>query len=90
MEREHVWLSLKFEKDVIASSNFRDIIPYCEANNIQYLGTLDILAIALQRQIFDIARCDNFIATTRKINKARYPVHVNSILDYQPNDVSFI
>src|SRR5690554_4361734 len=80
----------KYEKDVIASSNFRDIIPYCEANQILYLGTLDIIAIALQKQIFDIDRCDKFIATTRKINSARYPKHVNSILYYQPKDVSFI
>jgi hypothetical protein len=80
----------KYEKDVIASSNFRDIIPYCEANKILYLGTLDILAIALQKQIFDVARCDKFIAITRKINTARYPTHVKSILDYKPKDVSFI
>jgi len=80
----------KYEKDVIASSNFKDIIPYCMANKILYLGTLDILAIALQKQIFDIARCDKFIATTKKINTARYPKHVNSIHDYKPKDVSFI
>lgn len=80
----------KYEKDVIASSNFRDIIPYCVENKILYLGTLDILAIALQKEIFDITRCDNFISTTRKINAARYPAHVKSILDYHPKDVSFI
>lgn len=80
----------KCEKNVIASSNFKDIIPYCVTNKILYLGTLDILSIALQKQIFDIARCDDFIKITRKINSARYPKHVNSILDYKPKDVSFI
>ena len=80
----------KFQKDVIASSNFRDIIPYCKANKILYLGTLDILAIALQKKIFDITRCDNFISITRKINKAKYPGHVNSIKDYTLGDISFI
>lgn len=80
----------KYDKDVIASSNFRDIIPYCEANKILYLGTLDILAIALQKQIFNVERCDNFIAITRKKNSARYPNQVNSILDYRPKDLSFM
>lgn len=80
----------KYQKDVIASSNFRDIVPYCKANQIRYLGTLDILCIALQKQIFDIDRCNLFIATTRKINSARYPKHINSILDYQPENITFI
>ncbi|MDC1106322.1 hypothetical protein OAT16_06420 [Prolixibacteraceae bacterium] len=80
----------KYDNDVIASSNFKDIIPYCEANKILYLGTLDILAIALQKNIYDVARCDKFISITIQKNKARYPKHVKSILDYQPKDVSFI
>jgi predicted nucleic acid-binding protein len=80
----------KYQKDVIASSNFRDIIPYCKANKILYLGTLDILAIALKKNVFDVARCDKFISTTRKINKARYPSTVKSIVDYTPSDISFI
>lgn len=80
----------RFENDVIASSNFRDIVPYCEVNGILYLGTLDILAVALQHNIFNVKRCYQFIETTRKNNRARYPNNVKSILDYQPKDLSFL
>ena len=30
----------RFEQEAIASSNFRDVAPYCEANGIQYIGVL--------------------------------------------------
>ena len=50
----------KHSKDIIASSNFRDVAPYCNANEILYLGTLDILTIAVNKEIYDEATC--FIA----------------------------
>lgn len=80
----------KFTEDVIASSNFRDIVPYCETNNILYLGTLDILIIALNNGIFDAERCTRFIATARSKNNARFPHGVNKITDYKAKDLSFI
>jgi len=80
----------KYNKNIIASSNFRDIAPYCEANNILFLGTLDILAIALQKGIFDSARCNTFITTAKTVNNARFPSSVKTINDYKVPDLSFI
>jgi len=79
-----------YTDDVVASSNFRDIVPYCQANNILYLGTLDILTIALNKGIFDEERCNLFIQTARSKNNAKFPVHVKKITDYKAIDVSFI
>ena len=67
----------KYTKNVVASSNFRDIVPYCQANKILYLGTLDILTVALNKGIFDSDRCNLFIDTARKKNNAKFPAHVN-------------
>ena len=80
----------KFDKRIIASSNFRDIVPYCKANKILYLGTLDILTVALKKGIFDTTRCNQFISNAIAINKARFPVGVSAITDYKAPDLSFI
>ncbi|MFY8036014.1 MAG: hypothetical protein ACOVMQ_02545 [Cyclobacteriaceae bacterium] len=36
----------RYQKDILASSNLKDIKSYCEEHQIEYLTTLDILAIA--------------------------------------------
>ncbi len=77
-------------KDVIASSNFRDIAPYCTANNIYYLGTLDILLLAVSKDIYDESTCDIFIQQAIKNNKARFPKGVTQIRYYIPNDFSYL
>jgi hypothetical protein len=40
----------KFHREVFASSNLADIKPYCEANGIQYITTMDLLAEALKSE----------------------------------------
>lgn len=35
------FIATDFGQEAIASSNFRDVAPYCEANGIEYIGTLD-------------------------------------------------
>ena len=80
----------KFHKNIIASSNYRDIVPYCKANNIQYLGTLDILTIGLNKGVFDDTRCNSFIATAKLVNNARFPYGVEKITDYHAPDLSFV
>ena len=80
----------KFNKDIIASSNFRDIAPYCTQNNINFIGTLDILSIALTKGIFDDNRCNRFIKAAIMINKARFPFGVQIISDYTIPDLGFI
>lgn len=78
----------RFAKDIIASSNFRDIAPYCNKYNILYLGTLDILTLALKRGIFDEERCNQFIKTAKKMNTARFPN--DYISDYKACDLSYL
>lgn len=73
----------RFGKETIASSNFRDIKPYCETNGIEYIGCMDILYIANQRGIMSESECDQFIARSKLINNARLPS--NSIKEYIPD-----
>lgn len=57
-------------KDVLASSNLRDIKHYCEMHKITYLTTMDFLCHALATGLFDQTRCDAFIlAVLSKGNK---------------------
>ncbi len=42
-------LYCKHFKQIIASSNTRDIVPFCEANSIAYLTTMDLFAVAVDR-----------------------------------------
>lgn len=39
----------KHHADIIASSNTKDIKPYCEENGMAYLTTLDILCVAIHK-----------------------------------------
>lgn len=72
----------RFHGDVIASSNFRDIASYCERNLIDYLGTLDLLAIALKKEILTPDDCNSFITEAKIKNRARFPLGVIKITDY--------
>ena len=67
----------RFDKNILASSNLRDIKPYCTQHNIQYLTTLDLLAIAFQRQVISEADADQCIKDI-KANGSRLP-HYSSI-----------
>jgi len=51
----------KFNNDVLASSNLKDIKQYCEENKIQYLTTLDFLNAAYKKGLLNEADCDYFI-----------------------------
>jgi len=51
----------RFNKDVIGSSNLKDIRQYCEDNSITYLTTMDFLAEAFRIGKMDEAVCDFFI-----------------------------
>ena len=31
----------RYGQETIASSNFRDVAPYCDANDIEYIGVID-------------------------------------------------
>lgn len=51
----------RYNKDVIGSSNLKDIKLYCEDNSITYLTTMDFLAEAYHIGKMDEAACDFFI-----------------------------
>ncbi|MDA3882884.1 MAG: hypothetical protein PF481_06345 [Bacteroidales bacterium] len=51
----------KFNNDVLASSNLKDIKRYCEENDIQYLTTLDFLNTAYEKGLLTESDCDYFI-----------------------------
>ena len=71
----------RFGQEVIASSNFRDVAPYCDENGIEYIGTLDVLTIAMNKGIFTSKECNQFIMDAKAKNKARFPVE--DITDYE-------
>ena len=51
----------RYHKDVIGSSNLKDITNYCKENDITYLTTMDFLAEACRTGKMDEAACDFFI-----------------------------
>lgn len=69
----------KFHKEVFASSNLSDIKPYCKANGIQYITTMDLLAEAFTKGMLSERECDNFI-TMVKSKGSKLPV--NSIQEF--------
>lgn len=48
-------------RDVLGSSNLKDIRTYCESHQITYLTTLDFLYYAYVRKIMTKEECDLFI-----------------------------
>ena len=51
----------RFHKDIVGSSNTRDIIEYCKEHSIIYYTTMDFLSEAYHRDMMDKAQCDLFI-----------------------------
>ena len=73
----------RFGREVIASSNFKDIKQYAENYGVEYIGCVDILFIALHKAVFTLEQCNRFIADATRINHARFPVR--KIEDYSPD-----
>ncbi|KAF5076078.1 hypothetical protein DSECCO2_164940 [anaerobic digester metagenome] len=69
----------KYHKDVLASSNLKDIKLYCEENEIQYLTTMDFIHQAYINRLMDEAECDYFIYNV-KSKGSKLPV--SSIKEY--------
>lgn len=64
----------RYGQETIASSNFRDVAPYCDANDIEYIGVMDILQIAINKGYWTDEQCGQFIMDAIKENNARFPV----------------
>ena len=56
----------KHYRNIIASSNTTDIVPYCLANGIAYLTTLDFFMIAVKKRKMSAREANNLI---QKITK---------------------
>jgi hypothetical protein len=72
----------KFNKDILASSNLKDIVKYCEDNEITYLTTMDFLAEALKANQLTEQECNDFI---RNVKTAGSKLPVDTIADYLRN-----
>jgi len=56
----------KYHQDVLASSNWKDILEYCECNKITYFSTMDFLYQAMKNGIMTEQQCDEFISNVLK------------------------
>ena len=74
----------KFNNDVIASSNIKDITDYCDNNDIQYITTMDFLWQAHRTKLMSEVECNKFIETVKN-KKSTLPV--NKITEYTPREL---
>lgn len=55
----------RFNHDILASSNLKDIHRYCSLHNIDYLTTADILFEGFTKNMVTQEECDSFIAKVK-------------------------
>ena len=72
----------RFNKDILASSNLKDITKYCEDNGLVYLTTMDFLAEALRAKQLTEQECNDFIKNVKAVG-SKLPV--NRIDEYIKN-----
>ena len=51
----------KYNQDVIASSNIKDITEYCSQNGITWITTMDFIWKAFTRKLLTEEECNEFI-----------------------------
>lgn len=56
----------RYNKDILASSNLKDILRYCDFHNIEYIKTDDILYEGFKKGILTESVCDEFIQTIKR------------------------
>lgn len=69
----------KFRKHILASSNLKDILKYCEENRIVYLTTMDFLAEAFRTKQISENDCNEFI---QKVKASGSKLPVDTIAEY--------
>ena len=80
---EYACMSMaRFGSEALASSNFSDKKEYCEAYGIEYIGTFDILYIAIRKGFYTADEANKIIADAKQINSARFPM--DTIDGYTP------
>ncbi len=56
----------RFDDSYIASSNLKDILPYCDDHQIAYLTTMDFLCEAKAKGLLTEVECDKFIQNVKR------------------------
>lgn len=79
----------RFGQEVIASSNFRDVAPYCDENGIEYIGTLDVLTIAMNKGIFTSDECNRFMAEAKAKTKRNFQLTILLFIRRRNTSVRF-
>ena len=77
----------RYNKNILASSNLRDIKNYCSLHKMDYLTTMDFLCAALATGVFNEARCDAFLTT---VMKAGGKLPVKSMKEYGCREIAFL
>ena len=52
---------LRFNDDILGSSNIKDIKAYCEQYNIKYLTTMDFICEAYRKNLLSEEECNDFV-----------------------------
>lgn len=76
----------RYNHQILASSNLKDIKTYCSMHKIDYLTTMDFLCEALRTGFFTEQECDDFIQKVRI--KSKLPVQ--SIRGYNCRAITFL
>lgn len=79
----------RFGQEVIASSNFRDVAPYCDENGIEYIGTLDVLTIAMNKGIFTSDECNRFMVEAKAKTKRNFQLTILLFIRRRNTSVRF-
>jgi len=70
----------RYRKEYIASSNIKDIKAYCEEHSIVYYTTLDVLEIAIEKNIMSEEECNQFI---REVKAKDSKLPCNSMAEFR-------
>jgi len=70
----------KYNQHIIASSNTREIKPYCNQNHMAYLTTLDLLVIAVHKSV--LSEADANLAILEIIEKGSFLI-CNDLTTYK-------
>lgn len=77
----------RYTKNVLASSNLRDVGNYCNMHQIDLLTTMDFLCEALRTNKMDLNRCNLFIQNVL-LKGSRLPV--KRMEDYLCRNIDFL
>ena len=77
----------RYRKNILASSNLRDIKSYCAMHGIDYLTTMDFLCQAIKEKVFSESRCNNFL---QKVIAAGGKLPVKLMQEYRCRSIDFV